>query len=276
MCSLFRSTFRTVILDICNSWLAWRTDFFGLWRKDCLTQSTLSSDPHGLPALFPWQRQPVVCNCWYQRLMLLGDGESLLNCHQNARWAETTDSCFTNCSTQNAFGFRVAIIALLHPRTSEKKGVGLHMRTKLEHLLFRSMWEAFFCMHFKSRNSRLKPLQSFWYTLYKFKPVYKRRMCSSYTPYDYSTCYVQTYAPKLKKLLQVEIHHSNQPAQGYICVCSWTLYGSHWSTWHQDAQMLPSFTYLTVHNHQQNQAQLSPRKSESFLVLHKQSTSKEI
>ena len=27
----------------------------------------------GRPALFPLQRHPVVWNCWYQRLMLLGD-----------------------------------------------------------------------------------------------------------------------------------------------------------------------------------------------------------
>jgi hypothetical protein len=35
-------------------------DFFGLLRKDCLTHSTLSSDTHGRPALFPLQRHPVV------------------------------------------------------------------------------------------------------------------------------------------------------------------------------------------------------------------------
>ena len=49
--------------------------FFGLRRKDCLSRSTLSSDTRGRPALFPLQRQPVVSNCWYQRLMLLGDGD---------------------------------------------------------------------------------------------------------------------------------------------------------------------------------------------------------
>jgi hypothetical protein len=39
----------------------------------------------------------------------------------------------------------------------------LLMRTKLEHLLFRSMWETYFCMRFQNRNGRLKPLQSFCY-----------------------------------------------------------------------------------------------------------------
>ena len=48
----------------------------------------------------------------------------------------------------------------------EKRGVGLRMRTKLEHLLFRSMWETYFCVRFESRNGRLKLLQSFWHTLY--------------------------------------------------------------------------------------------------------------
>ena len=115
--------------------------FFGLQRKDCLTRSTLSSDTRGRPALFPLQRHPVVWNCWYQRLMLLGDGGTLLNCRRYASWTETTDSCFTNCSTQNAFCSGVAIIALLRHRLREKKGVGLRMRTKLENLLFRSTWE---------------------------------------------------------------------------------------------------------------------------------------
>jgi len=141
-------------------------DFFGLQRKDCLTRSTLSSDTRGRPALFPLQNNPIVWNCWYQRLMLLGDRGSLLNCSRNATWRETTDSCFTNCSTQNAFCSGVAIIALLRHRPREKRGVGLRMRTKLEHLLFRSMWETYFCVRFGSRNGRLKSLQSFWYTLY--------------------------------------------------------------------------------------------------------------
>ena len=93
-----------------------QTDFFVLRRKDCLTRSTLSSDTRGRPALFPLQRHPVVWNCWYQRLMLLGDGGSLLNCCRNARWTETTDSCFTNCSTQNTLHSAVAIVTLLHHR----------------------------------------------------------------------------------------------------------------------------------------------------------------
>jgi hypothetical protein len=114
-------------------------DFFGLRRKDCLTCSTLSSDTRGRPVLFPLQRNPVVWNCWYQRLMPLGDGRSLLNCRRKARWTETTDLCFTHCSKQNAFCSGVAIIALLRHRPREKEGVGLRMRTKLVHLLFRSM-----------------------------------------------------------------------------------------------------------------------------------------
>jgi hypothetical protein len=70
-------------------------------------------------------------------------------------------SCFTNCSTQNASCSGVAIIALLRHRPREKRGVGLRMRTKLEHLLFRSMWETYFCVRFDTRNGKLKQLQSF-------------------------------------------------------------------------------------------------------------------
>jgi len=137
--------------------------FFGLRRKDCLIRSTLSSDTRGRPALFPLQSHPVVWNCWYQRLMLLVDGwgGSLLNCCRNARWTETTDLSFTNCNTQNAFCSGVAIIALLRHRPREKRGVGLRMRTELKNLLFRSMWETYFCVGFESRNGRLKLLQSF-------------------------------------------------------------------------------------------------------------------
>jgi hypothetical protein len=53
----------------------------------------------------------------------------------------------------------VAIIALLRHRPREKKGVGLRMLTKLEHLLFRSMWKTYFCVRSDSRNGRLKPLR---------------------------------------------------------------------------------------------------------------------
>ena len=121
MCSLFRSTLHAVILDISNSWLERLTDFFGLRRKDCLTRSTLSSDTCGCPALFPLQRHPVVWNCWYQHLILLGDGGSLLNCCRNAHWTETTDSCFTYCSTQSAFCSGVAI-SLCYITDQERRG----------------------------------------------------------------------------------------------------------------------------------------------------------
>jgi len=97
--------------------------------------------------------------------MLLGDGGSLLIFRRNARSTETPDSCFRNCNTQNAFCSRVAIIALLRHRPREKRGVGLRMPTKLEHMLFRSMWETYFCVCFESRNGRLNPLQLFCYTL---------------------------------------------------------------------------------------------------------------
>jgi hypothetical protein len=165
MSSLFHSTLHTVILNISNSRLARLTDFFGLRRKKLSHSFHAFSDTCGSPALFPLQRHPVVWNCWYQRLMLLGDGGSLLNCRRNARWTETTDSCFTNCSTQNAFGSRVTIITLLRLRQREKRGVELRMCTQLERLLFRSMWETYFCVRFESRNGRVKLLQSFWYTL---------------------------------------------------------------------------------------------------------------
>jgi hypothetical protein len=98
--------------------------------------------------------------------MLLGDGASLLNCRRNARWKETTDSCFINCRTQNAFCSGVAIISLLRYRPHEKRGVRSHTCKKLEHLLFRSTWETDFRVCFESCNDRLKRLQSLWYIVY--------------------------------------------------------------------------------------------------------------
>ena len=44
----------------------------------------------------------------------------------------------------------------------------------LEHLLFRSMWETYFCVRFQSRDGRLKPPQSFWYILYIYVTVRNR------------------------------------------------------------------------------------------------------
>jgi hypothetical protein len=47
--------------------------FPGTAKKNCLTRSTFSSDTCGRPALFPVQRNLIVWNCLYQRLMLFGD-----------------------------------------------------------------------------------------------------------------------------------------------------------------------------------------------------------
>ena len=161
-----------IILQVCDTCLQ-MFDVCSLGRTahvEAIVQFLPHSDQRvkcdGPAALFPSQRHPVVWNCWYQHLMLLGDGGSLLNCRRNARWTETTDSCLTNLSTQNAFCSGVAIIAFLRHRPREKRGVGLRMSRKLEHLLFRSMWETYFCVRFQSRDGRLKPLQSFWYTLH--------------------------------------------------------------------------------------------------------------
>jgi hypothetical protein len=48
-------------------------------------------------------------------------------------------------------------------------GVGLRMRSKLEYVVFRSVWETDFCVHLQSRYGSLKQLQLFWYTLYIMK-----------------------------------------------------------------------------------------------------------
>jgi hypothetical protein len=190
--------------------------FFGLRRKDCLTRSTLSSDTSNRPALFPLQRHPVFWNCWYQRLMLLGDRGSLLNCCRNACWTETTDSCLTNYSTQNAFCFRVAIIILLCHRPREKSGVGLRMRTKLEHLLFHSMWETYFRVHFESYKCGFKPFQSFWYMHY-YLPHYLEMtsLCSGWSSPGEMTHWSQGWVGSVACLHTVE--KRVLPIMGFEC-----------------------------------------------------------
>ena len=97
-------------------------------RQSISCHPLISMSSCDCPALFPLQRHPVIWNCWYQRLMLFGTVGSLLNCRRNVRW---TDSCFTNCSTQNAFCSGVAIIAVLRHRPREKRGVVLRMSRRL-------------------------------------------------------------------------------------------------------------------------------------------------
>jgi hypothetical protein len=57
----------------------------------------------------------------------------------------------------------------------KKRRVGLCIWSKFEFILFRSMWETCFCLHFQSRYGNLNSLQSFWYTLYLFVCVCYRR-----------------------------------------------------------------------------------------------------
>ena len=57
---------------------------------EAIVQFLPHSDQHVRcgPALFPLQRHPFFWNRWYQCLMLLGDGGSLLNCRRNSRCTE--------------------------------------------------------------------------------------------------------------------------------------------------------------------------------------------
>ena len=140
-------------------------------QTEAIVQFLPHSDQHVRcygPALFPLQRHPVVCNCWYQRLMLLEDGGSLLNCRRNASWTETTDSCFTNCCTQNAFCSGVAIIAVLRHRPEREQGWGgiAHEQKTLSPAVSFHVGKLNFCMRFQGRDGGLKPLQLCWYTLY--------------------------------------------------------------------------------------------------------------
>jgi len=213
-----------VTLQVYDTWLQMFLSF-GLRRKYCLTRSTLSSDTHGSPALFPLQRHPVVWNCWYQRLMLLGDGGSLLNCRRYARWTETTDSCFTNCSTQNAFCSGVAIMALLRHRPREKRRVGLRMRTKLEHLPFRSIWDLIsVCL--------LKAVMADWNCSNHFNtPCILSHMKSDLFCSVTSTINPSLLFEQNKKPTHISVHHM------HICRCKF-LYYHNLSLW------LPLLIYL--------------------------------
>jgi hypothetical protein len=153
--------------------------FFGLWRKDCLTRSTLSSDTRGRPALFSFTNAP---RC----LKLLISASNAIG-----RWgitAELSPVCplkrknwFVLHKLQHTkrlllrsghYRFVTSQTERVLHRPRGKRRVGLRMHTKLEHLLFRSMWETYFCVRFENRNGRLKLLQSFWYTLYIiYRPI---------------------------------------------------------------------------------------------------------
>ena len=153
-------------------------------------------------------------------------GGSLLNCRRTARWTETTDSCFTNCSTQNAFCSGVAIIALLRHRLREKRGVGLRMRTKLEHLLFRSMWETYFNVRFENRNGRLKLLQSFWCTVYSNSTTNEMHLLSQII-YSFKTFYMfRTVFPSIIRTSKLRIHQLYMSNR----TCYLLLLGMRWSS----------------------------------------------
>jgi hypothetical protein len=119
--------------------------------KKRLIRSTFSSDTRGRPALVPLQRHPVIWNCWYKRLMLLRVGGSLWHCRRKARW---TENWFMLRKLQHTKRFLLRSRHFLYVTSGTEKergGVGLLMRSKLEYLLFRSMWETYFCVYFQSR-----------------------------------------------------------------------------------------------------------------------------
>ena len=89
---------------------------------------------------------------------------SVLNCHRNVRWTEATDSCFTNCSTQNAFCSGVAIIAVLRHRPRGESDCA--RAENLNTCCFVPCGKLTSACVFKAVDGRLKPLQLFWYTLY--------------------------------------------------------------------------------------------------------------
>jgi hypothetical protein len=162
--------------------------FFGLRRKDCLIRSTFSSDTRGRPALFTLQRHPIVWNCWYRSLMLLGiflyKGKSnflkLLIPASNAigRWGITVElspECPLNKNNwfvlpklqhTKRLLLRSRHYRFVTSQTDREEGSGIaHAHKTWTHavsfhvgnLLLRA---------FNSRSGRLKPLQSFWYALY--------------------------------------------------------------------------------------------------------------
>jgi len=135
-CSLFRSTLHTVILNISKWRLARHTDFFGMRRKYSLTRYTLSSNTRGRPAPFPLQRNAVV---WVLIPASSAIGRSLLDRRRNARWTETSHSCFTNCSTKR-FLLRNRHYRFVTSQTDRQEEGGIAHAHEIWTLLFRSMW----------------------------------------------------------------------------------------------------------------------------------------
>ena len=69
-------------------------------------------------------------------------GGSLLNCRRNAHWTETTDSCFTKCSTQNAFCSGVAIIVLFRHIVQAHKTWTPALSFHMGNLLLCAFWKS--------------------------------------------------------------------------------------------------------------------------------------
>ena len=103
--------------------------FFSRW--------TFSSDTLYRPTLFPLHRQPVVVNWLCHRRKLLALWVSRLNCLRNARWTVTTDLQISNCKTQNAFYWGVAIFVIIVAReTKQRKAILSLAQLKLSSFLF--------------------------------------------------------------------------------------------------------------------------------------------
>ena len=130
---------------------------------------TLFWDMSDVLHIFPPLKKPFVWNWWYQHLMLLGDGESLRNCRWKARWIKISVSYSQTAAHKTLptpeSPFSLSYLAD-HEWAGEGGELGLGMRSKLEYLLFRSIWETYFCVHFQSVYGRLKLLQWFWYMIY--------------------------------------------------------------------------------------------------------------
>ena len=119
------------------------------------------------PALFPLQRHPVVWNCWYQRLMLLGDvgitvelsPERPLNWN---RWLMPHELQHTK-----RFLLRCRHYRCVTSQTEREEGQwDCAWAENQNTCCFVPCGETYLCMCFQRRDGRLKPLQSFWYTLY--------------------------------------------------------------------------------------------------------------
>jgi hypothetical protein len=98
---------QTLDWGICNSWLTWCVDFWGLLTNISRTRLTVLANDPVWPVRFAVHRQPLCWNFMYHSWIVLSVGGSVWYMVWNLHCTFTIDSVLANSKIQNAFLFPV-------------------------------------------------------------------------------------------------------------------------------------------------------------------------